>query len=351
MNYADFTPQDFLLDEYFQNWVLQPDPENDLFWKNWLAEHPHQQAAADKARQVLLSLAPKPRQLPAANAARIWNHLQDHIAKTTQLKIKPQEAAQRHRLPRWFQVAAIFLGLLLAGIGFWQLQPPAGGQVVVTSGYGETRKVTLPDNSIVVLNGNSALAYAGDWGQASARKVTLRGEAYFEVRHTRNHQKFEVYFSDAAKVEVLGTRFLVTSRPRKTQVVLQAGKVKVALANQEIAGLAPGAIAQTLMQPGDLVEISQKAQGLLKRKAGDAEAFLAFLQHKLIFKDAPLSEVARVLEDNYGYKITFAEPALAARRFTGSCQHQRIDMLLMAIGKSFNLEIIQHGKTLTVKPK
>lgn len=351
MNYAYFTAQDFILDEYFQNWVLQPNPEYDLFWKNWLAEYPHQQAAVDQARQVLLSLNPQPRQLPAANVARIWNHLQDHVAKTTQLKIKPQHVTERRHLPRWLQVAAVFLGLLLAGIGFWKLQPPAGGLVVVTSRYGETRKVILPDHSIVVLNGNSALEYSSHWRQTSTRKVTLRGEAYFDVRHTRNHQRFEVYFSDAAKVEVLGTRFLVTSRPRKTQVVLQAGKVQVALGSQQKERLSSGAIAQTLMLPGDLVEIRQKAQGLHKRKAGDAEAFLAFLKHKLIFKDTPLSEVGRVLEDNYGYKITFAEPALAARRFTGSCPHQRIDMLLMAIGKSFHLEIIQHGKSLTVKPK
>jgi transmembrane sensor len=350
MNYSDYTAREFLNDEYFQNWVLQPDAESNLFWENWLAQHPHQQAEADKARQLLRSLLLKPSRLPEDRVARIWDHLQEHIEKARPLELKPAAAVKRpYRL--WYQMAAVFLGLLAAGMVLWNIRQAAPPTVVVTTGFGQTRQVVLPDHSIAVLNGNSALEYPAQWQEGSARQVQLRGEAYFAVTHTRSHQPFRVQLSQAVQVQVLGTRFVVTSRPRKTQVVLQEGKVRVDISQQAMLGLASRRLAHTVMQPGQLVEVRQKAGSLDKRRAAHPETYLAFLQSRIVFKDTPLAEVARVLEDTYGYKVSFSDPSLARKRFTGSGQPQRVDMLLTAIEKSFQLEIIRRGKNLVIKPR
>src|SRR5687768_12165952 len=126
MNYSGYTAREFVNDEYFQNWVLQPDAENNGFWENWLAAHPHQQAEVDKARQLLHALALKPSRLPKARVAAIWDHLQEHIEKTRQHEIRP--AAPLKRANRiWYQVAAVFLGLLAAGMVLWTIRqaPPS----------------------------------------------------------------------------------------------------------------------------------------------------------------------------------------------------------------------------------
>lgn len=350
MNYSDYTVREFVNDEYFQNWVLQPDPEHHLFWETWLAQHPHRQAEVDQARQLLRSLDLKPSQLAEDRVARIWDHLQAHIDQTRALEMEPAAAAKpANRL--WYRVAAVFLGLLAAGMGLWAIRQANPPLVVVTTGFGQTRQVVLPDRSLVVLNGNSVLEYPGQWNGASPRQVRLRGEAYFAVTHTQNHQPFQVQLPGAVKVQVLGTRFVVTSRPRKTQVVLQQGKVAVEILPQEQPGHVSPALAHAVLQPGELVEVRQKARSLVKRRTDHPETYLAFLQSKIVFKNTPLSEVARVLEDTYGYRISFSDPALARKRFTGSGHPQRVDLLLTAIEKSFRLEIIRQGKKLFITPK
>lgn len=349
MNYADFTAQDFLNDEYFQDWVLHPDARKELFWNNWLAQHPWQQAEADQARQLICTLALKPRPLPEARVDRIWNHLQAHMEQDRQ-KVPAAESlpvqALPDRLAGWWRLAAIFLALalVLAGAAFWKLEQTRQAPVLVTTGFGQTRKVILPDHSVVVLNGNSSLEYLPDWREAEVRQLSLQGEAYFEVRHTRNHQLFRVHLSDTLQVQVLGTRFLATSRRRKTQVLLRTGKVQVSLSGPQAT-----ALASTVLQPGERVELAEKPAVFQKEKVADAETFLGFLQNRVVFKNTPLAEVARVLEDNHGYNIIFADPTLAAKRFTGSCPPQKIELLLTAITKSFNLEIIKHGKKLIIK--
>ena len=73
------------------------------------------------------------------------------------------------------------------------------------------------------------------------------------------------------------------------------------------------------------------------------------MQHKIEFNNTPLSEVARVLQDNYGYKITFVPASLADKRFTSSNPDNRVDLLLFALEKSFNLQVSRKGKRITLK--
>src|SRR5690606_15777064 len=95
-----------------------------------------------------------------------------------------------------------------------------------TTGYGETRKINLPDGSLVVLNANSELKYESNWQQAPMREVWLQGEAFFEVVKTTEEKQFIVH-TGSLDVEVLGTQFNVHNRHQKVQVVLSSGKVKL----------------------------------------------------------------------------------------------------------------------------
>lgn len=41
MDYKKFTVTDFICDEEFQNWIIQPDEQKNEFWQNWINKHPH----------------------------------------------------------------------------------------------------------------------------------------------------------------------------------------------------------------------------------------------------------------------------------------------------------------------
>ncbi len=94
---------------------------------------------------------------------------------------------------------------------------------------------TLPDGSQVHLNAATEIAYAPYWWRFS-RKVSLKGEAFFEVAKGK---KFQV-ISERATTEVLGTSFNIRARGNVYEVYCATGKVRVkALQGNEIV-LVPG---------------------------------------------------------------------------------------------------------------
>jgi transmembrane sensor len=40
MDLSNYVVKDFVLNESFQKWILQPDDEIQYFWMNWLKDHP-----------------------------------------------------------------------------------------------------------------------------------------------------------------------------------------------------------------------------------------------------------------------------------------------------------------------
>ena len=55
-NYEAFTTEDFLLDEEFQDWVLNPESSRGSFWNNWMKEHSEKLAEIEQARNIILEL-------------------------------------------------------------------------------------------------------------------------------------------------------------------------------------------------------------------------------------------------------------------------------------------------------
>lgn len=351
MIYRNYAADDFIKDEFFQDWVFKPNPESNLFWTNWLTENPQQKAELEKARDMLRSINFASQVLGEAKVESIWENIQAHIGEAKQIQLVPaaEPVKSRRLFARWYQVAAVFLGFLLAGLGIYKFQQASHADVVIATNFGETKKIILPDRSVVVLNGNSSLHYQESSFQEKNREVKLVGEGYFSVSPTINHQKFRVNLSEEATIEVLGTRFTVTSRPQKKQVVLSEGKVQVAFSRVKASGAPCTPIAPVILMPGDLVELVQTPPRFTKKRVENPELYAAFQQNKIVFNDTPLQEIARILEDTYGYKVTFTQPALAAKRFTGSSPVNRIDILLTAIEKSFDIIILRKEKNITIK--
>jgi len=112
----------------------------------------------------------------------------------------------------------------------------------ITTPRGGQYQVTLPDGSRVFLNAASSLIYPTVFA-GNERKVTLTGEAYFEVAHN-SHQPFRVS-SNGQTVEVLGTHFNINaySDERLIKTTLLEGSVRVSR-GQKTAVLKPGQQAQ-----------------------------------------------------------------------------------------------------------
>ena len=237
----------------------------------------------------------------------------------------------------WYWAAAV-TGIVAASVALWLL---AGRSQMINyaTGYGETRTVTLPDNTIVTLNANSSLRYGPDWNLEQPREVWLDGEAYFSVVHTDNDQQFLVHVTDAFQVEVLGTEFNVKERRNRAEVVLNTGAVRLSVQN-----IRDG--PQTLaMEPGDLVEFSEAGQTLVKKQV-DPEHYAAWRDHKMIFNQMPLLEIARRLEDTYGVSITIVGDNLLSTRLTGAFPTHNLEMILTSLPAIMPMKITRNENNI-----
>ena len=118
---------------------------------------------------------------------------------------KKEETAGRFIIPIFYRVAATVL--IVIGLGFAGYRIALPKQItVVTSSAEKNVNVSLPDGSIIWLNRNSSLIYPAKF-RGNTRKVTLTGEAYFEI--ARNEAKPFIINAGKADVKVLGTTFNV----------------------------------------------------------------------------------------------------------------------------------------------
>ncbi|MGV3503748.1 MAG: FecR domain-containing protein [Adhaeribacter sp.] len=375
MKYQDFQVKDFILDELFQQWVLEQDAQAGLFWEEWLLRHPEKQQAVARARTAILELhlagirkeQARRKETPVTASSLTAEDLRDswqNISAAIRQPL-PQAATQVDtpqadtrvipifRYTAWAKIAASILLILAIGALYWMRQQtaPPMEQLTFATAFGETKEVRLPDKSRVFLNANSRLSMPRHWQAGADRKVKLEGEAFFAVQHTRNQQKFIVSLINGSRVEVLGTEFTVTDRPSLSRIVLSKGKVKVAAGSSHQPSAPSGGVREAVMAPGELVLINHRQGTLAKTPVSNPAQFAAFTKEMVEFNNSLLSEVARVLQDHYGYQVTFQPASLAHKRFTSSTAINRVDLLLFAIEKSFNLKVVQKGKHLTIKVK
>lgn len=238
------------------------------------------------------------------------------------------------RWPLWMAASL----LLVLGIGGWFFYDPLFYQTITTN-YGETRSLYLPDGSKVALNANSSLRWPRFGFGTNSRNVQLSGEAKFAVTHLRNNQRFVVKTAKGVEVVVLGTEFTVFARSRETKVVLEKGKVVVQY---------PTATKQTqklTLKPGDLVSFDQTG----KPKRGTTSHprdFAAWQQHQFVFDNTSLNEVSQLLSEIYNVQVFINDEELSAQTLTGSFHANSPDELLQAIANVMNINVVRHNEKI-----
>lgn len=163
---------------------------------------------------------------------------------------------------------------------FHEIHTPKGGQF----------QLELPDGTKVWLNAASSIRYPLTF-DAHERRVSLVGEAYFEVtKQNKQNQPFVVQ-TNWQEVYVLGTHFNVNAYENElaTRTTLVEGKVKV---------IAKGHPSAVLLSPNE--------QSLLPRNRGqitvqevDPMESIAWKEGDFVFNNADLKTIMRQLERWY----------------------------------------------------
>ena len=354
-------------DPTFRQYVRRTDPDAVQRWTAWLARNPDQLPIVREATRLVQQLDDLPRhKLTDPEITAELNQVQARLNIPTPTGlIKPLNNPFRMgRMAYWVAAASVVL-ISMLGIWFYTnpVQPaPTAGPVGVQTAplvktstppaaigyqtpYGKRQSITLPDGSVVILNAHSSLRVV-HWTNTQ-REVILRGEAFFRVSkksYAGQPVKFVVRANNVA-VEVLGTQFDISTRNQRVKVVLNEGHIRLKVMDGQQVDKQP---VRTLdMLPGDLVELVNEQNLTLSSQIETGE-HLAWVSNELVFDETPLSEVARLIEENYGYTVQFADPDLAKRQLTARLPDPSLDILLKALSKAFALTITQTNKTIRI---
>jgi len=198
----------------------------------------------------------------------------------------------------------------------------------MSTAYGETRSVVLPDGSLVSMNANTTVRYSRFGFGKTNRDVFLSGEADFTVTHSGS-RPFTVNTDKDLKVLVLGTRFTVYARGEKATVVLREGKVQLQYQEEKKE-------QRLELQPGDLFT-ANKDRSTNVRHIANPENLSAWKDHEFLFDATSLSELAGMIKDNFGLSVHFDSQALSNRSISGSFHADTATELLDVIVQLLNI--------------
>lgn len=323
-----------MLDEDFMLWIKQPDESRDAFWNGLMLIHPQHADNISDARKLAAALNVQKEVVAESTKTRIWQTV-IATAETSTGKV-----AVMKRSVWWMAAAAV---ILIAGsLAIYQIF--RSDLELIKTAYGEKRSVTLPDGSRIVLNANSQIEFDPHPKNNAPREVWMKGEAFFDVVHknktgapVREGERFIVHLPNM-NVEVLGTTFTINTRREQEQVVLQTGSVKVQVRSKP---------ETVYLKPGELISYNKDKKQLSKTTTNATDCAL-WKEDQLKFDNTPLSEIIKLIEDNYGYKVEVTDSSLLSRTIGGTLSSENEQILFKALENMLEVKITITGKTLTI---
>jgi len=213
----------------------------------------------------------------------------------------------------------------------------AGAQHTITTPTGAQFEVLLPDGTAVWLNAESSLKFPETFVSVDARRISLTGEAYFEVAHDKT-KPFYVS-SKGQDIQVLGTHFNVNAygNEKSVKTTLLEGSLRVtSKTDQQSVLLKPQ--EQAILDGNTLSVNSLKADDTASWKDGE-----------YIFRNMPMEDVMRTVERWFGVKVSYQNDQVKKSLLGGTIVLSAnlsdvLEILELSAGVQFKIE----GRSVTV---
>ena len=256
----------------------------------------------------------------------VWSKMEVKLNNTPE--VKPQQLRKQTKViaVNWkrYSIAAS-IAILFGLIGFMKFYT-----VEFNSVNGDTLSLILPDNSEVLLNGESSIQYNPYWWSLN-RQLSFEGEAFFEVE---KGSEFTV-FSKNGTTQVLGTSFNILAEDDIYEVFCKTGKVKVS-GGADFKIIFPGTLA--VLSSTGKIEVSEDVK---------PQEILDWRTNEFIFNTTPLIKVIRELERHYNVTIVASNLNLKEILFSGSLSREAsLIEVLESVCFSFNLHLEKSGDNI-----
>lgn len=175
------------------------------------------------------------------------------------------------------------------------IRTPKGGQY----------QMTLTDGTKIWLNSASTLSFPMCFAR-NQRKVTLTGEAYFEV--SKDKKRPFMVSANGNEVQVLGTHFNINAYPDNTEVAttLLEGSVRMKKGK-----------SSTLLVPGEQA-VSQNNAASLTIKNVNVNDMIGWKNGYFIFRDENIVNIMKQLSRWYDLEVIYTSEEIKDREFGGT---------------------------------
>ncbi len=190
-------------------------------------------------------------------------------------------------------------------------------------------QILLPDSSIVNLNAYSSIVYPRKFSK-NERKISFRGEAYFEVTHDPE-KPFSINTNEVL-IEVLGTSFNLNAYKHleNIEVVVNTGKVAL----------------MSLQKENERVILEAGNKGIYSKKDGKVSGslntdinFLSWKTRKLVFINEEFGTIINTLGNVYYKEIVILNEDLIPCRVTSTFDQLPFDAVLRILEATLGLEV------------
>ncbi|MDN3690526.1 FecR family protein [Cyclobacterium jeungdonense] len=336
MKYSEYDIVDFLLDEFFIQWIKNPDQNNRHFWEKWIQEHPEKRGLVMQAASLIRSV--KYGDDPEITDA-MYVEIFENVIKTDSEKQRGSvsDGGNFSFFNLKNMVAVILIGfcatmvyLQMVASNETVISPPTEEVLITrTVPAGKRAIVTLADGSKVFLNAESELIYPKQQSP-DQRWVQLKGEAFFEVE--KEKRPFKV-LTDYSEIAVLGTAFNVKEAHQELSVALVSGKVHVKDREGNQYDLAP------------LEMLTVDKAGKASKSGFDVLAVTGWKDRILVFQDDDLEQVIKKLEHWYGVDLDFSGEVSATWNYSGTYHNENLENVLKGISLTSGLDYrLEKGK-------
>lgn len=267
--------------------------------------------------------------------AALWDEmepLRDHPIVAVELRSRTSAASRALSgfIPR-FAIAGV--ALAIAG---WVAWDHWTAPQIIRTASGEIRSIALEDGSKIEIDAETHLTI--DAGSHVTQIVIEQGSAFFTVTH-RPERLFEVRVGQYG-VRDIGTQFGISRENGKISISVLDGEVEVRDKQS------PSTQTRRLIAGQGFALTGNAAD---EATAADADAY-AWREGKLVFDNAPLSEVIRRVNRYRHDPITIADTRLESMKISGVFRLDDTRSLLWALSKTLPLRVIDAGGRISLIP-
>jgi ferric-dicitrate binding protein FerR (iron transport regulator) len=335
--YEHFTAEDFIADEYFQQWAQFPDKESNAAWNSWRLQHPSKEPEIRVALTFINSLQFNTRFPPPSQAELSLERNLQKISFTEHQQHRRKKSFFHSLAFRSFGAAMV---MTLCALGVWVYYYSEPVRIRIATGENEMKTVVLPDSSSVILHDQSLLAYSPDLPEKKTREIWLEGEGYF-AGSKRQTGRFIVH-TEALEIEAGNSDFNVKQSAGFTNVTVNSGAIKVQVKNKPET--------QLKLIAGDFIRYAVSENHIVRKKV-NPQLYSAWITGEITLKAEPLTTLTQWLEDISGKKVILKAQSLQQRNISGKIILRDESSLLESLSAAAQVNIVKAQDIFEIYPK